>query len=60
MTPHVQPENPEKSPMVQMFKSKYPGVDPSEGMFLHMSKTLPEPRTLKTHLPFSLLAKKHG
>ena len=43
--------------MTQMFIQKNFEVDIEDGIFLHMAKTLPEPRTLKTHLPFSLFPK---
>lgn len=31
------------------------GADPKDGMYLQIAAATPEPRTIKTHLPFSLL-----
>ncbi|XP_050716685.1 sulfotransferase 1C4-like isoform X2 [Eriocheir sinensis] len=32
-----------------------PDADPNDGVYLQMSAAIPDPRTIKTHLPFSLL-----
>lgn len=30
-------------------------ADPNDGVYLQISEAIPDPRTIKTHLPFSLL-----
>ncbi|XP_047472298.1 sulfotransferase 1E1-like [Penaeus chinensis] len=42
-------------PMVQAFFKMCPGKSPLDGAQLQMAEVLPEPRTIKSHLPFSLL-----
>ncbi|XP_069185385.1 sulfotransferase 1C4 isoform X2 [Procambarus clarkii] len=42
-------------PVIEAFKEKCPGKDPKDGIMLQLSEALPDPRTIKTHLPFSLL-----
>ncbi|KAG0713789.1 Estrogen sulfotransferase [Chionoecetes opilio] len=37
------------------FQRLCPGADPKDGMYLQISEATPDPRTIKTHLPFSLL-----
>ncbi|KAG7158663.1 Luciferin sulfotransferase-like 2 [Homarus americanus] len=36
------------------FRKQCPGKDPKDGLTLQMSEAAPDPRTIKTHLPFSL------
>nr|XP_045610097.1 sulfotransferase 1C4-like [Procambarus clarkii] len=43
------------NPLLEAFKVKCPGKDPKDGIMLQMAETIPDPRTIKTHLPFSLL-----
>lgn len=38
------------------FQKRCPGKNPADGFFLQLSEALPEPRTIKTHLPLSLFA----
>ncbi|XP_027236581.2 sulfotransferase 1A1 [Penaeus vannamei] len=42
-------------PMVQAFFKMCPGKNPLDGLQLQITEVLPAPRTIKTHLPFSLL-----
>jgi len=42
-------------PLVQMFHKQVPGGDLANGIFVQMAEHLAHPRTIKTHLPFSLL-----
>nr|XP_027236584.1 sulfotransferase 1C4-like [Penaeus vannamei] len=42
-------------PLVQAFFKMCPGKNPLDGAQLQMTEVLPEPRTIKSHLPFSLL-----
>jgi len=44
-------------PLMKAFKSIVPDGDPAKGVFLQMAQHTARPRTLKTHLPFSLLPK---
>ncbi|XP_042886419.1 sulfotransferase 1C4-like [Penaeus japonicus] len=46
----------EQMPVSEMFKRLCPNADPRKGMSLQLAKALLDPRTLKTHLPFSLFA----
>ncbi|XP_042877124.1 sulfotransferase 1C4-like [Penaeus japonicus] len=42
-------------PIEEAFRKRRPGEDPREkGVFLDLVNALPSPRTIKTHLPFSL------
>lgn len=43
-------------PLGKDFMEMCPGKDPYDGMMLQLAETLPDPRTIKLHLPFSLLA----
>ena len=43
---------------VEQFTQKFPDYDPANGMFLHLTRTSPRPRTIKTHLPLALLIPK--
>ncbi|KAF2358804.1 Sulfotransferase domain, partial [Trinorchestia longiramus] len=47
---------PNRGSFAEMFSQKFPDFDQSHGMFLHVAKTAPRPRTLKTHLSFSLIS----
>nr|XP_045610486.1 sulfotransferase 1C4-like [Procambarus clarkii]XP_045610568.1 sulfotransferase 1C4-like [Procambarus clarkii] len=40
---------------IEAFKVKCPGKDPKDGIMLQLAEVIPDPRTIKTHLPFSLL-----
>ncbi|XP_042240682.1 uncharacterized protein LOC121878492 [Homarus americanus] len=40
---------------LEAFNKQCPGKDPKDGLLLQMSEATPDPRTIKTHLPFSLL-----
>ena len=42
-------------PLMQRFKKMCPGRDPKDGVFLQISELAPSPRTIKSHLPLSLL-----
>jgi len=44
-------------PVMEASKGIVPDGDPAKGVFLQMAQHTPRPRTLKTHLPFSLLPK---
>ncbi|ROT72566.1 estrogen sulfotransferase [Penaeus vannamei] len=52
-------ENPELEPLeewAEEFRARNPGKDPKEeGLYLFLADSSPSPRTIKTHLPFSLL-----
>ncbi|XP_042855956.1 sulfotransferase 1A1-like [Penaeus japonicus] len=50
----VTPSHPLK-PMLDDFKKKCPDGDATQGIYIQMAGVLPEPRTLKTHYPFSVL-----
>lgn len=41
--------------LLEMVKDIVPHPDPDEGLALQMTANLPDPRTIKTHLPFSLV-----
>lgn len=43
------------NPFLEPFKALCPGRSPKDGIFLQMAECTPDPRTIKTHLPFSLL-----
>ncbi|XP_045124442.1 sulfotransferase 1A1-like [Portunus trituberculatus] len=45
----------EDHPLMQGFKKMCPGRDPKDGVFLQISELAPSPRTIKSHLPLSLL-----
>ncbi|XP_069182590.1 sulfotransferase 1A1-like isoform X2 [Procambarus clarkii] len=49
------PPKDDSHPVIKAFKVKCPGKDPKDGIMLQLSEALPDPRTIKTHLPFSLL-----
>lgn len=53
----LQPEHlPLAAPIEEAYRSRHPGEDPRDkGIFLDLVDALPSPRTIKTHLPFSLL-----
>lgn len=40
---------------LEMAKDLVPHPDPDEGLALQLTANTPDPRTIKTHLPFSLL-----
>lgn len=42
-------------PIMQGFKKLCPGKNPADGIFVQIGEATPEPRTLKSHLPLSLL-----
>jgi len=44
-------------PLMKAFRNIVPDGDPAKGLFLQMAQHTARPRTLKTHLPFSLLPK---
>ena len=44
-------------PFMQMFKKACPGGDPMKGVFLQMAESALAPRSVKTHLPLSLMGK---
>ncbi|XP_068243032.1 sulfotransferase 1A1-like [Palaemon carinicauda] len=50
----LKPPGPD-DPMMQGFKKMCPGKDPADGLFFQMSEASPDPRTIKSHLPLSLL-----
>ncbi|MCL4138082.1 UNVERIFIED_CONTAM: hypothetical protein GTU68_064936, partial [Idotea baltica] len=45
------------NPMCEGFAKFCPGKKVEDGIFLQIAEACPDPRTIKTHLPFSLLAK---
>ncbi|XP_069185168.1 sulfotransferase 1C4-like [Procambarus clarkii] len=45
----------DSNPLVEAFKVMCPGKDPKDGVMLQLAEAIPDPRTIKTHLPFSLL-----
>ncbi|XP_071551216.1 uncharacterized protein [Panulirus ornatus] len=48
---------PEMKPTtIKEFERLCPGKDLADGVFLQVTEALPEPRTIKTHLPISLFA----
>ncbi|XP_063587053.1 sulfotransferase 1C4-like [Penaeus indicus] len=42
-------------PIMQGFNKLCPGKNPADGIFVQIGEATPEPRTLKSHLPLSLL-----
>lgn len=44
-----------KNPFLDEFRKKCPGKDPADGIVLQWAAVSPDPRTIKTHLPLSLL-----
>ncbi|XP_063587010.1 sulfotransferase 1C4-like [Penaeus indicus] len=48
-------EQQQASPMLQMLQKVLPDADPNEGIALQLTANIPDPRTIKTHLPFSLM-----
>lgn len=44
-----------KNPLLKPFHWICPGRNPEDGVFLQYAECTPDPRTFKTHLPFSLL-----
>jgi len=51
--PPPEPDN----PLRQLFNKMVPGGDPKDGVFVQMCEALGRPRSIKTHLPFSLMPK---
>ncbi|KAK4325109.1 hypothetical protein Pmani_004264 [Petrolisthes manimaculis] len=49
----VPPPDPDSS-LSKEFAQLCPGKNPEDGFFLQMADAIPEPRTIKTHLPLSL------
>ncbi|XP_047475121.1 sulfotransferase 1C4-like [Penaeus chinensis] len=43
------------SPLEKMIQQVLPNADPNEGIALQLTANIPDPRTIKTHLPFSLM-----
>ncbi|XP_042856926.1 sulfotransferase 1C4-like [Penaeus japonicus] len=44
-----------KGLMFELLKDAVPDADPNEGIALQLTAHTPDPRTIKTHLPFSLM-----
>ncbi|XP_068242972.1 sulfotransferase 1A3-like [Palaemon carinicauda] len=44
-----------KNPYLENFRKRCPGKDPADGIVLQMAALYPDPRTIKTHLPLSLM-----
>ncbi|XP_068242967.1 sulfotransferase 1A1-like [Palaemon carinicauda] len=44
-----------KSHIVEMFRELCPGKAPDDGVNLQLAEAIPDPRTIKTHLPFPLM-----
>lgn len=42
-------------PIMQGFNKLCPGKNPADGIFVQIGEATPAPRTLKSHLPLSLL-----
>ncbi|ROT68870.1 estrogen sulfotransferase [Penaeus vannamei] len=53
---HSEDESESERPVSESFKKLCPNADPRDGVNLQLAQSLPDPRTLKTHLPFSLFA----
>ncbi|KAG7158737.1 Sulfotransferase 1C4-like 3 [Homarus americanus] len=49
--PPITPDN----PLLQGFLKLCPGANPADGVNLQVSAAMPDPRVIKSHLPFSLL-----
>ncbi|KAF2352176.1 Sulfotransferase domain, partial [Trinorchestia longiramus] len=49
------PPPPVESPFMKSFFEACPRGDPADGIFIQIAQALPQPRTFKTHLPFSLM-----
>ncbi|KAG0718795.1 Sulfotransferase 1A4 [Chionoecetes opilio] len=45
----------DKNPFIQAFKKCCPGRNPADGVNWQLAECIKEPRTIKTHLPFSLV-----
>lgn len=56
LTLYIVPKPAMKSDMIKEFERLCPGKDLADGMYLQVAEALPEPRTIKTHLPISLFA----
>lgn len=52
------PKPPPNHPLLAKFKQMVPDGDPADGIFVQMVENMAEPRTIKTHLPFSLISPK--
>ena len=50
----IDPDGPEMMECPS-FKRLCPGADPKDGIYLQIAEATPDPRTIKTHLPLSLL-----
>lgn len=46
---------PPKNMFTEVFLQMCPGKNPADGMHLQIAEFISDPRTIKTHLPFSLL-----
>ncbi|XP_064087106.1 sulfotransferase 1A3-like [Macrobrachium nipponense] len=44
-----------KNPFLANFRNKCPDKDPADGIVLQLAAVFPDPRTIKTHLPLSLM-----
>lgn len=51
----ITPDHPEMNECPS-FQRLCPGADPSDGVYLQISRATPDPRTIKTHLAFSVLS----
>merc|ERR1711962_1093268 len=49
---------PEKNPIKEYFYKMCPGKNIEDGLMVQMADALQKPRTIKTHLPLSLLSPK--
>lgn len=47
---------PSDDPFYMTFKKVCPNKDPADGMHVQLTEEFPEPRLIKTHLPFSLMS----
>ncbi|CAL4073052.1 unnamed protein product, partial [Meganyctiphanes norvegica] len=45
------------NPLKKIFEATFPGAKPDDAMSLALTENMPNPRVIKTHLPFSLLNK---
>nr|XP_027237355.1 sulfotransferase 1A3-like [Penaeus vannamei]XP_027237357.1 sulfotransferase 1A3-like [Penaeus vannamei] len=55
-SPPEDPSGENSMPLSETFKKLCPNANPRDGVCLQMAQATPDPRTLKTHLPFSLFA----
>ncbi|XP_063889967.1 sulfotransferase 1A1-like [Scylla paramamosain] len=53
--PDASPSSDDANPFLEPFKILCSGRNPKDGICVQMAECTPDPRTIKTHLPFSLL-----